>query len=71
MEVDFKIYITDKRNEADWIVMKTSWKNEAKNGKWFFTDWKNEADIKVFITTNKNEANKIVCFTTWTTNIKF
>ena len=51
--------------------MKTTWKNQAKNGIWFFTEWKNEANLKIYITQNKYEADKIVFVTEWSTDIKF
>lgn len=70
-EADYVIYVAKDKSNADWVVMKTTWKNQAKNGRWFFTEWKNEADIIVYISEDKNEADKFVFYTEWTTDIKF
>jgi len=71
-EADYKIFIEkDFQNNADWIIMKTEWENDAKDGRWFFTDWRNEADLIIFIEDNRNEADKVVYYTEWSTNIKF
>lgn len=70
-EADYKIFIAKDKSNADWVIMKTTWKNQAKNGKWFFTEWKNEADIIVYISKDKYEADKIVYFTEWTTDLRF
>ncbi len=70
-EADYIIFYNNQKTNSDWVIMKTTWKNQAKNGIWFFTEWKNEADIKIFITQNKYEADKIVFVTVWSTDIKF
>ena len=70
-EADYKIFIAKDKSNADWVVMKTTSKNQAKIGRWFFTNWKNEADIIVYISKDKSDADKIVYFTEWTTDVKF
>lgn len=51
--------------------MKTAWENQAKNGVWYFTRWKNQADLILYITKDKYEADKIVFVTEWSSEIKF
>lgn len=71
-QADYIVYVEGSfKSKADWVVLKTSWKNDAKDGKWYFTEWGSGADIKIFITDYRSEADKIVFYTDWTTDIKF
>jgi hypothetical protein len=65
------IYITTKEYEANWIVLKTKWSNQAEKGIWYKVKYKNQADLIVLVTTNKYEADKVVYFTDYKSKIKF
>ncbi|TYB74141.1 hypothetical protein ES676_08125 [Bizionia saleffrena] len=70
-QADFVIYITEDTSDADWVILKTDWKHQAMEGKWFFTDWQNDADLVLCITADKFKADKIVFYTQWSTAIIF
>ena len=52
-------------------MIKTDWRNDAKNNKWYFRKWQNDADLAVFISMEKSKADKIDFYTDWSTNINF
>jgi len=66
-EADYLVYVTDWKSEANVIAYLTKWKSSTKpqSGIWYFTQWKSEADIKIYYTRWKSEANLIVYFTEW------
>jgi hypothetical protein len=70
-EADYLIYETDNASEADWVVMKAKFKNQAVNGVWYLTDNKGEADFTIFYVTDKAKADKVVAYTDFATGIKF
>ena len=70
-QADVICYITKSKNEADWVVMTTTWESTSRNkGRWMYVKSPNFADMKIFFTNNKNEADKKVYFTRWETDIK-
>lgn len=70
-EADYLIFETDDASEADWVVMKAKYKNQAINGVWFLTDIKGDADFKIYYVTDKSQADKVVAYTDFATAIKF
>jgi hypothetical protein len=66
-EADYLVYVTEWKSEANVIAYITKWKSNAKprSGIWYFTEWKSEADIKIYYTSWKSEASLIVYFTKW------
>jgi hypothetical protein len=70
-EANYKIYVSQKEYEADWIVLKTKWIKYAKNGIWYEVKYKNEADLILYIVNEKYEADKVVCFTKYESKVKF
>lgn len=70
-EANFKIYISQKEYEADWIVLKTNWIKNVKKGIWFEVKYKNEADLILYIVNEKYEADKVVWFTKYESKVKF
>lgn len=70
-EANYKVFITDKEYEANWIVLKTKWINNVKKGIWFEVKYKNEADLIICIVKEKYLADKIVFFTEYESKIKY
>ena len=70
-DADFLVYETEDASEANWVVMKTEWENQAINGVWFYTDNKGDADIKIYYVTDKAKADKVEAYTDFATGIKF
>ena len=64
------IYITQNEYEADWVVMKTEYENQAGQGVWFFTKWEKFSNLSIYITDKKYEANKIIFFTKYRSKIR-
>lgn len=70
-EANYKVFISQKEYEADWIVYKTDWIKNVKKGIWFEVKYKNEADLVLYQVTEKYLADKVVFFTVWEKNVKF
>ncbi|OCB74019.1 DUF6150 family protein [Flavobacterium crassostreae] len=70
-EADYKIFVSQKEYDANWIVLKTNWIKSVKKGIWFEVKYKNEADLVVYIVKEKYLADKIVFFTEFESKIKF
>ena len=72
-EADYLVYVTEWKSEANVIAYKTDWKSSAKprSGIWYFTEWKSEADIKIYYTLWKSDADLIVYFTKWQTEARW
>lgn len=70
-EANYKIYITQKEYEADWIILKTNWIKNARRGVWFEVNYKDEADLIVYVVNEKYLADKVVFFTEYESKIKF
>lgn len=71
-EADYVCFITSNKTEADWIVKKTTWDSTASiRGNWKFVNNRNNADIIIYYTRNKSQSDRLIFFTQWTTDIKF
>lgn len=71
-EADYICYITNNKTEADWVVKKTTWDSTARiAGNWKFVTNRNSADFVVYFTRNRNQADRIIFFTKWNTDVRF
>ena len=50
-QADVKVFVVDYENQADIKVFKVKYENQAgeNNGKWFFTQYPNQAKIKFIL----------------------
>lgn len=62
---DYKVYVTQKRHEADLIVFKSESLAYAKNSEtiWFSTTSKFLSDVSIRYVKNRHNADVIVYFT--------
>lgn len=63
-QADVKVYITNTKHEADWIVKRVDYAYQAnKRGLWYIVDYVYQADIKVYVVDYPYQADRIVYFT--------
>ena len=50
-QADVKVYVVKYENQADLKVFKVKYENQAgeNNGKWFFTQYENQAKKSIFL----------------------
>ena len=60
-----KVYVTNYRNEADLVVYKCDYRNEASGnrGLWYFVEYRTEAKKKIYFVNYRNEADLVIYFT--------